>query len=412
MSQELEFLAVSGNQPTTKMLEKPTAIQGVDVLTSIGWVKDTTVVIEEGKFVSIEPVASPKGAILVDARGLQMLPGIVDVHGDAFERAISPRPGISFPVEMAIAENDRNLLAAGITTFFYSITDSYEPGLRSRDTARQIIEFVSETGKQSLRCDSRIHIRHEQANIEGHEELCDWLESGKINLFSLNDHLPPRGDEQKLARHIKSLRLRLTMSDVEMRAFVERMYVAREQGSEQVEQLVAIVRKCSIPLASHDDDTEEKVALSAKRGVAIAEFPATIELAAKSRDYGAAVLMGAPNLVRGSSHVGWISVAQAVQNRVLDALCSDYHYPSLFHAPFKLAQLGLMAFEQAWELVSLLPATAAGIGEKPTNKENASRKGKIAADWDADFLLITPGNAFPSAITAVYVAGQEVARYC
>lgn len=393
------------------MLEKPTAIQGADVLTSIGWINNATIVIEEGKIANIEPITSPKGATLVDARGLQMLPGIVDIHGDAFERAISPRPGISFPLEMAIAENERHLLAAGVTTFFYSIADSYESGLRSRDNARKIIEFVLEKGKQFLRCDSRIHIRHEQANIEGHEELSTWLESGKIDLLSLNDHLPPKDDEQKLGRHIKSLRLRLTMSDLEMREFVERMQVAREQGTEQVEELVAIAQKYGIPLASHDDDTEEKVALSAKRGVAIAEFPSTVELAAKSRDYGAAVLMGAPNLVRGGSHVGWMSVVEAVQKGVLDALCSDYHYPSLFHAPFKLAQMNLMPFEQAWELVSLVPATAAGLGDLPTKKENTSRKGKISTGWDADFLLITPNNALPSAITAVYVAGREVARY-
>jgi alpha-D-ribose 1-methylphosphonate 5-triphosphate diphosphatase len=106
-----------------------------------------------------------------------------------------------------------------------------------------------------------------------------------------------------------------------------------------------------------------------------------------------------------------MSVADAVQNGVLDALCSDYHYPSLFHAPFKLAELGLMAFEQAWELVSLLPATAAGIGDSPTSSSNTSRKGRIAIGWDADFLLITPGNSLSSAITAVYVAGQEVAHY-
>lgn len=393
------------------MSKKPTAIQGADVLTSIGWLKDTTVVIEEGKFVSIEPVTSPKKAQLIDARGLKMLAGIVDVHGDAFERAISPRPGRSFPLPMALVENDRNLIAAGITTFFYSITDSYEIGLRSRDNARQIIEFILERRQQSLHCDSRIHIRHEQANVEGHEELCTWLETGKIDLLSLNDHLPSRDDEGKLARHFKSLRLRLTISDVEMRALVEQRQAAREQGIQQVEQLIAIAHKYRIPIASHDDDTEEKVALSAKRGIAIAEFPATIDLAALSRHAGAAVLMGAPNLVLGGSHVGYMSVVEAVENGVLDAMCSDYHYPSLFHAPFKMAQLGLMPFEQAWELVSLHPATAAGIGDSPTPLGNASRKGKIALDWDADFLLVTPGNSLPSAITAVYVAGQEVTHY-
>lgn len=215
------------------MLEKQTAIQGADVLTSTGWLKDATVVVEAGKFITIEPVTTPKGATLVDARGLQMLPGIVDIHGDAFERMISPRPGISFPLPLALAENDRNLIAAGITTFFYSITDSYEPGLRSRDTARQILEFVLKKGRQSLRCDSRIHIRHEQANMENHEELCTWLETRQVDLLSLNDHVPPRGDEGQLARHLKGLQRRLTMSDFEMKAFVEQMHFRREQGSQQ-----------------------------------------------------------------------------------------------------------------------------------------------------------------------------------
>jgi alpha-D-ribose 1-methylphosphonate 5-triphosphate diphosphatase len=112
--------------------------------------------------------------------------------------------------------------------------------------------------------------------------------------------------------------------------------------------------------------------------------------------------MGAPNLIRGGSHVGYMSVAAAAQAGVLDCLCSDYHYPSLFHAPFKMAEMGLMSFEESWKLVSTHPAQAAGI---------ADRKGAIAAGLEADFLLIKPGCALPSAIAAVYVKGQEVARY-
>lgn len=157
-----------------------------------------------------------------------------------------------------------------------------------------------------------------------------------------------------------------------------------------------------IPVASHDDETEADVALSARRKVAIAEFPASLLLAAQSREYGAAVLMGAPNLVRGGSHVGYMGVAEAAQAEVLDCLCSDYHYPSLFHAPFKLAEMRLLPFEEAWKFVSTNPAKAAGIGD---------RKGAIAPGLEADFLLVKPGDALPSAIAAVYVKGQEVARY-
>ncbi|MBD0336857.1 MAG: alpha-D-ribose 1-methylphosphonate 5-triphosphate diphosphatase, partial [Cyanobacteria bacterium Co-bin13] len=125
------------------------AIQGVSALTPDGWIDDATVLIEDGKFVSIGQDPRPSGYIALDMSGLQMLPGIVDLHGDAFERMICPRPGVSFPLEMALIENDQALLSAGITTFFYSMTDSFEPGLRSRQTVRQLIERI--TGPLRLR---------------------------------------------------------------------------------------------------------------------------------------------------------------------------------------------------------------------------------------------------------------------
>jgi alpha-D-ribose 1-methylphosphonate 5-triphosphate diphosphatase len=378
------------------------SIRGVDVLTPDGWLKDATVSIEEGKFARIDRTSNPIGSLQIDARGLQMLPGIVDIHGDAFERAIAPRPGVNFPIPLAIAENDRHLIAAGITTFFYSITDSYEPGLRSRDMARNLLDFILETGKPTLHCNSYIHIRHELANTEKYDELCDWLKSGRIHLLSLNDHLPPPGDRHKLLRHLKGLQRRSTLSHAEAEELFERIELQREPGRQQVRELVGIAHSLGIPVASHDDDSEEKVALSQSRGVAIAEFPSTVELAAQSRAYGAAVLMGAPNLVRGGSHLGWMSAIDGLRAGVLDILCSDYHYPSLFYAPFKLQELGLMPFERAWELVSSRPAAASRLGD---------RKGKIAPAYDADFLLVKPGNGLPSAIAAVYIAGHPIVQY-
>ncbi|MDJ0580312.1 alpha-D-ribose 1-methylphosphonate 5-triphosphate diphosphatase [Crocosphaera sp.] len=377
------------------------AIEGTDILTPDGWVKNGTVIIENGKFLAIDETITKK-LPTIDAKGLLMLPGIVDIHGDAFERAIAPRPGSHFPLKMGILENDRHLIASGITTFFYSITDSYEPGLRSRETAREIIDFVLGEGKNSLKTDSRIHIRHEQANTDEYEELCDWLKQRKIDLLSLNDHLPPVGDDYKLNRHLNSLRRRHKMSDEELQKLIKTALNNQEKGLQQVEELVSLAHDHHIPLASHDDDTEAKVQLSAKWGVSIAEFPANVDIAAKSRDYGASVLMGAPNLIRGGSHVGWMSVEMAAKKGVVDCLCSDYHYPSLFSAPFKLTEMGIMSFEEAWKLVSTYPAEASGIGES---------KGKIAKGFDADFLLIQSNNIHLNSIKSVYIKGKEVARY-
>ncbi|MEO1693460.1 MAG: alpha-D-ribose 1-methylphosphonate 5-triphosphate diphosphatase, partial [Cyanobacteria bacterium J06631_6] len=285
---------------------------------------------------------------------------------------------------------------------FYSITDSYEPGLRSRDTAREIIDFVLGEGKKSLKADSRIHIRHEQANTNKYDELSDWLKQGKVQLLSLNDHLPPEGDDYKLNRHLNSLRRRHKMSDGELQELIKTALGNKQKGLAQVEELVTLAHEHNIAIASHDDDTEAKVELSAKRGVSIAEFPATIKLAAQSKKYSASVLMGAPNLIRGGSHVGWMSVEAAAKAEVVDCLCSDYHYPSLFHAPFKLAEMGIVDFEQAWKMVSAYPAKAAGIGDA---------KGSIASGWDADFILLKPNQSYISAIASVYLAGKKVAKF-
>ena len=99
---------------------------------------------------------------------------------------------------------------------------------------------------------------------------------------------------------------------------------------------------------------------------------------------------------------GLKSVATGIKSQVIDCLCSDYHYPSLFYSPFKIAEEGLMSFEQAWSLVSSKPAAAAGIGH---------RKGQIAPGLDADFLLISPDLPVLSAIVSVYVSGKEVVYY-
>ncbi|MEM9944573.1 MAG: alpha-D-ribose 1-methylphosphonate 5-triphosphate diphosphatase [Cyanobacteria bacterium P01_D01_bin.36] len=377
------------------------ALQGATVLTPNGWLDSATVLIEDGKILAVSQNPNPNEFVVVDVTGLHLLPGIIDIHGDAFERMICPRPGVGLPLDMALVENDLALLSAGITTFFYSITDSFEPGLRSREMARQLISRIA-SPNNGLRVDSRIHIRHEQANTTNHEELCHWLETRQVTLLSLNNHLPPTTDDKTMQRYANGLQRRLKLSVAEIRTLIESVYPKQAEGLAQFESLVQRCHQLNIPVASHDDESEADVAKSQERGVAIAEFPASIPLAEQSRAYGAAVLMGAPNLVRGGSHVGYMSVAEAAQAKVLDCLCSDYHYPSLFHAPFLLAEKGLMPFEQAWKCISEYPASAAKIGHQ---------KGKIAPGYDADFLLLEPNDSLPSAIRAVYVKGQRIKQF-
>ena len=117
-----------------------------------------------------------------------MLPGIVDLHGDAFERQMMPRPGVDFPIDVALVDSDRQAISNGITTVFHATTWSWEPGLRSGDNARRLLEAI-ETLRPQLAADTRFHLRHETYNLDAEDEIGQWLSAGRIDLFAFNDHM-------------------------------------------------------------------------------------------------------------------------------------------------------------------------------------------------------------------------------
>ena len=111
-----------------------------------------------------------RGSLGLDAKGLLVLPGIVDLHGDAFERQMMPRPGVDFPIDVALIDSDRQAISNGITTVFHATTWSWEPGLRSGDNARALLEAI-EALRPQLAADTRFHLRHETYNL-GVEGSC------------------------------------------------------------------------------------------------------------------------------------------------------------------------------------------------------------------------------------------------
>ena len=129
-----------------------------------------------------------RGSIAFDACNLLVLPGIVDLHGDAFERQMMPRAGVDFPIDVALIDSDRQAINNGITTVFHATTWSWEPGLRSGDNARRLLEAV-ETLRPQLAADTRFHLRHETYNLDAEDEIRQWLSAGRIDLFAFNDHM-------------------------------------------------------------------------------------------------------------------------------------------------------------------------------------------------------------------------------
>lgn len=373
-------------------------ITNVNVLAGDVWLENTRVQLSDGRILAIGADADEHCERQIDGRCGYLVPGMVDLHGDAFERHITPRTGTLFPLDLALAANDASLVANGITTFFYSITDGFEPGPRSRQTVRELLEKLEALAPR-FRCQAKVHIRHEQVNTDDHDELVSWLENGRVHLLSLNDHLPLMDNERSIERYLDGLRRRVAMTPEETQAFLHGLQERRQPGAEQIRELAQIAHKAGVSLASHDDQGADDVALNIKLETAIAEFPMDAETAIASRGAGISVLMGAPNLVRGGSHVGAISVRDAIVEDLVDILCSDYHYPSLFRAPFLAAEQGLMSLPEAWKLVSENPAKAAGMG---------NHKGMIAPGYDADLLLLDQLDGLPLSIRTTVVAGVPV----
>src|SRR6202000_295511 len=102
-------------------------------------------------------------------------------------------------------------------------------------------------------------------------------------------------------------------------------------------EIVALAHQHAIPLASHDDTTDENVADAIRDGVSVAEFPTTMEAARGVHQAGIGVLMGAPNVVRGGSHSGNIAAVELAREGLLDILSSDYVPSSLLMGALQLS---------------------------------------------------------------------------
>src|SRR4051812_42760248 len=229
--------------------------------------------IEDGRIAGID--RDLRGTEL-DARGLLVLPGIVDIHGDAFERQIQPRPGVGFPADVALHDTEAQLLANGITTAYHGVTLSWEPGLRSLDAWRALLAALH---ARRWVCDMRVHLRWEAYNLAALETALADIAAGHVHLLAFNDHTPAilrrMADPVKGAKFSDPARLSLeafrrNAADVGARA---------TEIPSALERIAAAAREAGIPMASHDDDSLATRDAFRARGARICEFPVAEEVA-------------------------------------------------------------------------------------------------------------------------------------
>ncbi len=362
------------------------SICGGNVLLPQG-LRQTELCVEDG-LISHTGSAPGRGHV-IDATGLYVLPGIIDLHGDAFERQIMPRPGVHFDLQLALADTDRQLVSNGISTAYHGVTYSWEPGLRSRDTLLRMMDAMASAARY-LACDTRLHLRHETFNLDAEAEILEWLAAGKIDLLAFNDHTP---DILRKLSHPKESMTVLQRCGLELsalRELAERVSARAAEVAPSITRLAAAAVAAGVPQASHDDPSPETRQWYQAIGCGISEFPKTRETAALARKLGNHVVFGAPNVVRGSSHQpNNVSAAAMAHDGLCTVLTSDYYYPAMLPAAFRLSDDGVCTLPEAWAMVSSNPAEAAGLHDR----------GTLEPGKRADVLLVQapPGRA-PSVV--------------
>ena len=338
-----------------------------------------------------------RASLGLDASGLKVLPGIIDLHGDAFERQMMPRAGVDFPADVALYDSDRQAIGNGITTVFHATTWSWEPGLRGADNARLLLEAI-ETMRPRLAADTRFHLRQETYNLDAEAEIRQWLSDGRIDLFAFNDHMDSTvanlTKPQKRSRMVERTGLPGEAFD----ALVERVAARADEVPASITRLAETARSAGVRMLSHDDDTPEMREAFRGMGVNIAEFPVNEETARAAAEAGDAIVFGAPNVVRGGSHTGWTRASDMIAKGLCSVLASDYYYPAQLLAAFRLAADGVLPLALAWELVSAGPARAAGLSDR----------GILAEGYRADIILVDDDVPLRPRIVAVIAAGRLV----
>ncbi|EPX80381.1 Metal-dependent hydrolase involved in phosphonate metabolism [Salipiger mucosus DSM 16094] len=324
-----------------------------------GALQQRSLVIEDGRIT--------KGPLPeVDMSGYLILPGIVDLHGDAFERHIAPRPTTQMPIPAALRSTDREAAANGVTTAWLAQSWSWEGGLRGPDFAERVMAALDGYRAQAL-TDLRLQVRCETHMPDTRDRLIAAIRRWGIDYVVFNNHLPEALETASRAPHrFAAMADRAGLAVTE---FHDRLIAAADRRREIPRHLCALAEvfdALDLRYGSHDDPDGETREFYRIIGARIAEFPITASAAKLAKACGDPVLMGAPNVVRGGSQAGNVSAQHLAAAGLCDALVSDYHYPCLAQAAWALVDRGVMDLPRAWSMISAAPAEIMGLADRGT----------------------------------------------
>ena len=339
----------------------------------------------EDKFISsieinITDQCLEKNYPIIDLSGFWVLPGIIDLHGDGFERQFFPRPGVSFDINNTFKIVDKELSINGITKAYLACSYSWEGRIRSPEYAKIFLDNLNKY-KPSMLTNIDVQIRYETHLVEKVHELIDLIIEHELNYVVFNNHIPDAIDKiQNKPSAFATWANKMSMEKSELENIVNYRVSKENEVNNSLKILSDFLKSINIKFGSHDDESIEDRKWFRSFGAKICEFPTTIEAAKEAHSKNENVIMGAPNLVRGGSHNGNVSTLELLELEYCNILVSDYYYPSLLQSIWYLLDQKICSIENAWALIS----------ENPAKAINIDKRGAIKVNNYADLVIINP----------------------
>jgi alpha-D-ribose 1-methylphosphonate 5-triphosphate diphosphatase len=316
---------------------------------------------------------------VIDLQGDYLMPGMVEVHTDNFERHLMPRPKVRWDDAPALLAHDAEIAAAGITT----VLDALGVGEADPESVRgsewdSVLNCIAEFSERgTLRADHLLHVRCELPAPNTLELFAPFVGNPMVRMISLMDHTPGQRQWENLEHAWIYFSGKKGWS---REKFDERVAMSIELQSLYAQPhrayFTAYCKEHQIALASHDDTTVAHVEQAFVEGATVCEFPTTVAAAQAARDRNMLTIMGGPNVVRGGSHSGNVSAIELAQLGLMDILSSDYVPGSLLSAVVRLTETAGLTLPQAVALVSRNPAKSIGLNDR----------GSIAPEMRADLV--------------------------